>query len=361
MTFSTPYVYVQLEKLEKNIQTMTDRLRAVGIDHWPHIKTHKSIEVARKQLAAGAKGITCATISEAEVFASAGFENIFIAYQLVGDDKLNRLKKLAKKVRIRTIVDSLVVAEGLSKVAEEIGQTIDVLIEIDGGSHRGGVQPGKATLTFTQQVAEISGLNVKGIFTYVGQIYSLPTVAAVKEEAKREAELLLDNKQLLEEHGIEVEVTSGGSTLSSYYSEQLRGITESRAGNYVFGDMNAVAHDVYTPDECALRVCATIVSVTLPGYATIDAGTKTLTSDLSAAGENFGYIIDYPDVNLVQLNEEHGYLRYDPEKYEFFVGDQVHIVPNHVCVLPNVNETVFAFRDGKYEGEISIAAKGKTY
>lgn len=115
---STPYVYVDLDKLDKNIHSMEKRLLKVGIDHWPHIKTHKSVEIAQKQLAVGAKGITCAKLSEAEVFAEAGISNIFIAYPIVGEEKLARLKELAKRITIRTIADSLVVAEGLSRVGE---------------------------------------------------------------------------------------------------------------------------------------------------------------------------------------------------------------------------------------------------
>lgn len=358
---STPYVYVDVNKLDKNIETMESRLSNVGIDHWPHIKTHKSIEIACKQLKAGAKGITCAKLSEAEVFVNAGFENIFIAYPIVGEDKLNRLQELAKKINIRTIADSLVVAEGLSKVGEAVGNKIEILIEIDGGTHRGGVQPGEATLELAQQVSKLPGIEFKGIFTYVGQIYGLATEEEVKQETRREAQLLLENKELLNTNGIGVEIMSGGSTLSSYHAEELKGITESRAGNYVFGDMNAVAHDIYTPEECALRVRVSIVSITLPGHATIDAGTKALTSDLSAAGNTFGYIIGKPDVEIVKLNEEHGYLKYDPEKHHFQIGDQIEIVPNHCCVIPNLNESVHAFKNGEYKGKINIDAKGKNY
>ncbi|WP_408011669.1 alanine racemase [Pseudalkalibacillus sp. A8] len=358
---STPYVYIDSEKLNTNINTMQNRLSRVGIDHWPHIKTHKSVEIARKQLAAGAKGITCAKLSEAEVFADAGIVNIFIAYPIVGQEKLDRLQALAEKINIRTIADSHTVAEGLSKVGEITGNKIEVLIEIDGGSHRGGVQSGKDTLDFALELLKLPGIELKGLFTYVGQIYALSKEEEVKKETLREAKLLLENKELLHFNGIGVQVTSGGSTLSSYYADQLKGITESRAGNYVFGDINAVAHGIYTPEDCALRVCSSIVSLPLPGYATIDAGSKALTSDLSVAGTTYGFIIGYPDVDIVKLNEEHGYLRYDPEKYNFEIGDQIEIVPNHCCVIPNLNEFVHAFKNGVYKGEINIDARGKNY
>ena len=358
---STPFVHVDIDKLDKNIYLMENRLRSVGIDHWPHIKTHKSVKIAQKQLEAGAKGITCATLSEAEVFAEAGIEKILLAYPIVGKDKLDRLQKLAKKITIRTIADSLTVARGLSEIGELTNNKIEVLIEIDGGSHRGGVQSGEDTLDFARNLLKLPGIEFKGLFTYVGQIYALATEEAVKYETLREANLLIENKKLLQSNSIDVEITSGGSTLSSYHAEQLKGISESRAGNYVFGDINAIAHNIYLPEECALRICSTIVSIPLSGHATIDAGSKTLTSDLSVAGNNHGFIIGYPDVEIVQLNEEHGYLKYDPEKNNFEVGDQVEIVPNHSCVIPNLNESVHAFKRGEYQGEINIDARGKNY
>ncbi|MEN1968899.1 alanine racemase [Lentibacillus sp. N15] len=358
---STPYVYVDVNKLDKNIEMMGTRLKKAGIDHWPHIKTHKSVEIARKQLAAGAKGITCAKLSEAKVFVDNGVENIFLAYPIVGQEKLERLAELARRVTIRTIADSLVVAEGLSKVGVLTGNKIEVLIEIDGGSHRGGVQSGQATLDLALEVIKLPGITFMGLFTYVGQIYALPTVDEVKQETLREAQLLMENQELLNSHGIDVKITSGGSTLSSYHAEQLKGISESRAGNYVFGDMNAIVHGIYTPEECALRICASIVSIPLPGYATIDAGSKALTSDLSVANDKFGTIIGKPDMKIVKLNEEHGYLRYDPEKYNFRIGDQLEIVPNHSCVIPNLNETVYSYKNNDYQGSINIDARGKNY
>lgn len=359
--FSTPYVTVDVNKLANNIKVMHDRLAKEGIEHWPHIKTHKSIEVARKQLAVGAKGITCASLSEAEVFAEAGVGPIFLAYPIVGADKLARYKQLVEKIEIRTIVDSMYVAEGLSQIGEALGKQLPVLIDVDGGSHRGGVQSGEATLAFAQKVKELPGVNIVGLFTYVGDIYGLKTKEAVKAETLREAKLLLDNEALLEENGIEVAITSGGSTLSSYHAKQLRGISESRAGNYVFGDLNAVAHGVYEPEDCALTVHATVVSTTLPGHATIDAGSKALTSDLSVIGPGHGHILEYPDVQITKLNEEHGYLEFDPEKVSLQVGEKVTIVPNHSCVITNLHESIYALKDGKYVGDISIDARGKSY
>ncbi|MBD1382027.1 alanine racemase [Metabacillus arenae] len=358
---STPYVLVDLEKVDKNIQAMANRLKLAGIDHWPHIKTHKSVELAKKQLQAGAKGITCAKLSEAEIMAEAGINKILIAYPILGSENLQRLSRLAEEVQVRVTVDSYITAEGISKVGEALGRKIEVLIEIDGGSHRGGVQPGEAAVKFALDISKLPGIETIGVFTYVGQIYGFNGEEEVKRETLREANILLDTKEMLRKRGIDVSVTSGGSTLSSFYAEQLKGISESRAGNYIFGDMNSIYHGVHSSDDCALKVCSTVVSVPLPGYATIDAGSKTLTSDLSVEGSNYGYVVGKPDVKITKLNEEHGYLRYNPEKDSFNVGDRIEIIPNHSCVIPNLNDFIYTHRSGKYIGELTIDARGKNY
>ncbi|KKI92118.1 amino acid processing protein [Bacillus sp. SA1-12] len=358
---STPYVYVDLDKVDKNIQSMANRLKRAGIDHWPHIKTHKSVELAKRQLEAGAKGITCAKLSEAEIMAEAGIQLILIAYPLIGTENLQRLGKLAEKIQVRTTVDSYVVAEGISKVGEALGKRMEVLIEIDGGSHRGGVQPGEDAVKFALDIAKLPGIEIVGIFTYVGQIYGFSSEVEVKRETLREANILLETKELLHKNGIDVSVTSGGSTLSSFHAEQLKGISESRAGNYIFGDMNSIYHGIHSIDDCALKVLSTIVSVPLPGYATIDAGSKTLTSDLSVEGSNYGHVVGRPDVKITKLNEEHGYIRYNPECITFHVGDQIEIIPNHSCVIPNLNDFIFTYRNGEYAGPLTIDARGKNF
>lgn len=359
--FSTPYVYVDLDKVEKNIQSMIRRLNDAGIEHWPHIKTHKSVELARKQLELGAKGITCAKLSEAEVMAEAGIQAILIAYPIIGEENLHRLGKLAEKIHIRTTVDSLSVAKGLSRIGESIGKKIEVLIEIDGGSHRGGVQPGHATLEFAQEIVNLPGIHLVGVFTYVGQIYGCNTEEEIRHETQREAQILLDAQEQLLANGIKVTVTSGGSTVSSYHAEELEGISEARAGNYIFGDMNAIHVGVYTEKDCAMKISSTVVSTPLPGYATIDAGTKTLTSDLSCRGNTFGSIVGHPDIQIVKLNEEHGYLRYDPKLHSLQVGDKVEIIPNHCCVITNLYDSIYTFRGEEHVGSLKIDARGKNY
>jgi D-serine deaminase-like pyridoxal phosphate-dependent protein len=361
MQINTPFVYVDLDIMENNLKQMANRLNNMNIDQRPHIKAHKSIEIATKQINYGAIGITVAKLSEAEIMAEAGFNNILIAYPIIGQLNLKRIKNLHTKTDIIATIDSIQGATGLSEVGEEVNKRIRVLIEIDGGSHRGGRQPGKDLKEFAMEVKNLKGIEVIGVLGYVGQIYNQSSIEDLKKVAKDEARLLIESANLMKEIGFNVSIISGGSTISSMFSEGLSGITESRAGNYAFFDMNAVNLGVASVDDCALRVRSRIVSNPLPGYATIDAGSKTLTTDLSNKGNGYGYIYGKENISIVKLNEEHGYLRYDPNEYDLQIGDEIDIIPNHSCVLANLCDFIYGFRGDKFERKIRIDARGMNY
>jgi D-serine deaminase-like pyridoxal phosphate-dependent protein len=357
----TPFVYLRWDELESNVMSMVQRLNQAGIEHWPHSKTHKSAELAKLQLAHGAKGITVSKLAEAEAMVDQGITDILVAYSLVGEEKWDRFRKLSERATVRTVVDSVYVAQGLSKVGELLNRPVEVLIEIDGGSHRGGVQPGNGVLQFAQSIQHLPGISIVGVFSYIGQIYGSKTEEEIQQMARMEAEMLLEAQRILVDAGFEITVLSGGSTPASFYPEEMRGMTQSRAGNYIFGDMNAVGLSVMKPEQCALRIRSTVVSMPLPGYATIDAGSKTLTTDLSVAGQAYGLLVDMPSAELYKLNEEHGYIRYDPSQYHLEIGDQVEIIPNHSCVISNLNEMIAVVKQEQYWKHIQIDARGKNY
>ncbi|MGJ3354194.1 alanine racemase [Providencia sp. Je.9.19] len=343
----TPYVALDLQQLEKNVRGMTNKLTLQGIEHWPHVKTHKSIELAKFEIECGAKGITCATLQEATVMAKGGINNILLAYPMVGVEKCQQFVQLAKLANIRTIVDSLQGAEQLSNAATNENLIIDIYIAIDYGAHREGIQL-EDLESFALKIKKYTGLNIIGVFTYAGTIYQYTTEPEIRKAAKAEADLLLLCAQRLRAIGIDIQRTSGGSTLSSFYAEELKGITESRAGNFIFGDMNAIYAGIYTPKDCALTIRTSVVSIPIKGYATVDAGTKTLTSDQSAEA-GYGYIVEEPNIKLVKLNEEHGYLRYDPETIELKIGDILNIIPNHSCVIPNLTNKIYALNNNELD------------
>lgn len=357
----TPAVIVDLDTVDANLRGMAKRLSRVGIQHRPHVKTHKSILFAERQREAGAMGITVAKLSEAEVFANAGFDDILLAYAIVGDDKLARFEALHQRIHLLTTVDSIAVAEGLSRVGESTGKSVPVLIEVDGGGHRGGRQPGGDTVEFARSIRHLQGIRIRGIMGYFGGIYGERDVQGIATAAQREAELLTETRDALQQAGFPVDIVSAGSTPASHAMEQMAGVTEIRAGNYIFNDVTAMNLGIAGVDDCALRVVVTVISTPLPGHATIDAGTKTLTSDLAHHSSGYGHVVGYPNVVIEKLNEEHGMLLFHPEDASFQVGDRLEIVPNHSCVLPNLTNVLLGVRGGQVVERITVDARGCNY
>lgn len=358
-TVSTPAVIVDLDIAERNIRRMAEEARNAGIRHRPHIKSHKSVYFARKQLEAGSTGITCAKLGEAEVMAEAGIDDILIAFPIIGEDKQERLYQLAQKVKVTTVADSVEGATAVSEVGERLGRRIPLYIEVDGGIGRCGRQPGEDTLQFAQRIQSLPGIEITGLLSYAGQIYGEESREEIRSTARQEAATLKNTADLLREAGIDVPVVSGGSSLSSKFAGELEGVTEIRAGNYIFHDVGQLSMGMITVDDCALRVITTVVSVPAPGRAIIDAGSKTLTTDTMPFSKGFGYIVEHPDIEIFKLNEEHGFLSYDPASVSLHIGQHLTIIPNHACVLPNLCDEIVGFRGGVPVEKIRIDARGK--
>jgi D-serine deaminase-like pyridoxal phosphate-dependent protein len=357
----TPAVIVDLDIAERNIARMAAKLASRGIGHRPHIKTTKSVYFARKQVAAGAHGITVAKLSEAEVFIEAGFDNVLIGYPVIGDDKLVRFEALHRKASVLTTVDSRTGAEGLSAVGERSGKPVQVLIEIDGGLHRGGRQPGSDTLRFAESIADLPGIHMKGIMGYFGTIYGNSNESDFKAAVEQESRLVKETVNLLREAGFAVDIVSSGSSPTALMSEYLEGVTEVRAGNYLLFDASGVGMGLAGESDCALRVIVTVVSLPMEGRATMDAGTKTLTSDKAHHRDGYGIVVGRPDIRITGLNEEHGFLEFDPSQDKLEIGERLEIIPNHSCVIPNLCDRITGVRDGKPAESIIIDARGCNY
>lgn len=357
----TPAVIVDLDIVERNIARLAAKLKAQGIAHRPHIKSTKSVYFARKQLEAGAIGITVAKLSEAEVFAEAGIDSILVAYPIIGEDKLERFARLHRKANMLATVDSVQGALGLSRVGETTGKPVQVLIEIDGGLNRGGRQPGADVVSFAREIAALPGIHICGIMGYFGTIYGNKDEASFRAAVRRESETMQAVKTSLLEAGISVDIVSTGSSPAALLCEELSGVTEVRAGNYILFDVSGVAMGFAAEADCALRVVATVVSTPLPGRATIDAGTKTLTSDKAHNRDGFGIVVGRPELRITGLNEEHGFLQFDPETASLAVGDRIEIIPNHSCVIPNLCDRINGVRGGQVERTIPIDARGCNY
>ena len=354
----TPAVVVELDQVTENLKQMDARNRAYGIRVRPHIKPHKSSYFALEQLTRGAQGITCAKLSEAETMADFGIDDIFIAYPLIGEDKMERLGRLMQRVRVITEVNSLYGAKQLSALGERIGKKVPVLIEIDGGLHRGGVPPYEGTVAFAESIRDLPGLDICGLMYYGGLIYGQTTRKGFEEQTRMERDALVGTAALLRQQGFRMDVLSGGNSYSSRCCEYLEGITEVRCGNYIFNDVSTLASGFATEQECALRAVSTVVCKMDDHHAIIDAGSKTLTTDLCGHRSGYGWIVGHPEIRITKLNEEHGFVESD-DPLPFAIGDKIAIIPNHACVLPNLFDQIYGIRGGQVERMIPIEARGR--
>ncbi len=357
----TPAVVVELDQVAANLRRMADETRRYGIAMRPHIKPHKSSYFAWQQIEAGAKGITCARLSEAEVMADYGIKDILIAFPLIGRDKMERLARLLQRAQVLTIINSEYGARQLSEVGRSMDRPVQVLIEIDGGLHRGGVPPFEAALAFAEKVKGLSGIHICGLMYYNGLIYEENTMEGFRRYAGKEHDELTGTAGLLKEHGYCMDILSGGNSYSSRCCKEMEGITEVRCGNYIFNDRMTLVTGFATEEECALRAVATLVCKMDERHGIIDAGSKTLTTDGCGHGQTgYGYVVGRPDLKITKLNEEHGFLESD-EGLKLEIGDKIAIIPNHACVLPNLTDRLYGIRDHRLERMIPVEARGACF
>ncbi len=354
---ATPAVLVDLDIVESNVARMQARAKDAGIRLRPHAKTHKSPEIGRLQLTAGAHGLTLAKTSEAEVFADLGFDDLFLAYTIVGDDKARRLLALADRVRLAVGVDSLDGARSLGGAFARAGRKLSVRLEIDPGFHRAGVRP-EDTVALAAAVAGVPGLELSGVFTHAGQGYAGPTPADVARVGAEEARLAAETAQALREAGLSVDEVSVGSTPTAAAAMTGRGVTECRPGTYVYNDRSQLALGSAGPGDCALTILATVVSAPESGRAVVDAGSKTLSSDpMRPEADGFG-IVSGGRTRVARVSEEHGVLAVSPGE-TFRVGQRVRLLPNHACAVVNLHDSLTAIRGERVEGRITVAARGR--
>ncbi|MGH9407581.1 MAG: alanine racemase [Terriglobia bacterium] len=355
----TPALTIDLDALERNLDRMADYCRAHDLKLRPHTKTHKTPEIARMQLDRGAAGLTVAKVGEAEVMTQASPHEILVAFPIYGAAKLKRLAELAKSRRILVSLDSETTARELSAAASAQGVEIGVLVEFDTGLHRCGLQSGEDCVKLARRAAELPGLRFRGLMNYPGNIWG--AAEDRDQQARAVAEVLAGVLAAFERARIPVEIVSGGSTPSAGASHRLRGLTEIRPGTYVFNDLNTHYQGLCALDDCAARVVATVVSTAVPGHAMVDAGSKTLSSDLLGSGPKTGYglVIEAPGASLFKLNEEHGHLDLSACARPLRVGEVVSIIPNHVCTCVNMHDELFLTRRGEVEGSWRVAARGK--
>jgi D-serine deaminase-like pyridoxal phosphate-dependent protein len=356
----TPYLLIDGPKMERNILKMADVARENGVTLRPHVKTHKIPGIAREQLEAGAAGITVAKVSEAEVMADGGMEDIFIAYPLVTEAKIRQAIRLGERVRLVVGVDSLEGVRRLSAVAED--RALEVRIEVDTGLRRTGV-PYDEAVELAGEIEAISNLDLTGIYTYRGAVLAGSKTLELEKAGLEEGQIMVSLADQMRERGIGVDDISVGSTPTAEYVAKVEGVTEIRPGTYVFYDRMQARLGACSLDECAAVVVCTVVSRPTPDLAVIDGGSKTFATDVVPGAEplsleGYGHVVGYPDAVLERLTEEHGMLSVD-EDCDLEVGDTLQIIPNHICSTVNLHDEVYLVgEDGGVE-ETPVAARGK--
>ncbi|HEX8695409.1 MAG TPA: alanine racemase [Longimicrobium sp.] len=353
----TPAALVEVERMRANLQKAGDYCRAHGLAWRPHAKTHKVPELAAEQVRAGAVGVTVATPREAEVMAQA-VDDLLLAYPPVGRAKLERLMALRDRVRLTMALDSSEALGGLVAAAREDVRRVGVLVEVDAGMRRVGVQTPEAAVALAREAAGLRGVEYRGLMFYPGHVR-----AHVREQDAALAALAATVRRFvdaLEDAGLAPEVVSGGSTPTFWRSHEIGGLTEVRPGTNIFNDRTTAEIGACAWDEVAYSVLATVVSTAVPGQAVVDAGSKALArEELRAEGGGYGALLDRPEVVVKAVSEEHGLLDLSRTGWRPRIGERVRVVPNHVCVSVNLQERLWGVRGDEVVASWDVAGRGR--
>lgn len=377
----TPAVLIDKVKAIRNLDRMQAEANARGVRLRPHSKTHKSPAIAQWQIDRGAVGICCAKLGEAEVFADAGITNIRVPYP-INPSNADRVVALLNRTQLSFIVDHPGVARQWSEAMMLRGTQADVLVKIDVGFHRCGIDPDdRETLNLIRGIAALPGLRVKGLLSHAGQAYHAHSEDGLRKMAEAEAQTMRDLAERCRKAGIPVEEVSAGATPPARFSLQQKGFTEYRPGNYVYFDRTQVALGAATFDDCALTVLATVVSKPAKNRIVLDSGSKTLTNDGArgfAPADGYGVVLRLPgsrnqaggevlsgglaidgDLLIERLSEEHATVRVLSGSTDLEPGDRVRIIPNHSCVVSNLVDQAWLV-DGNAVEPLAILARGKS-
>lgn len=348
--FGTPAVVIDLDRVEANINRVQALCDKAGVANRPHIKTHKIPALAALQIAAGACGITCQKLGEAEIMFDGGLEqtSILISYNLIGEARAARLAALLRRsADMAVCADNPVTLETYASAGQLAGRRVPVVIECDTGRKRAGVETAREAVQLAKAIKDNDHLSFGGFLFY-------PTEQSWPETQKFHDEAVAGIRDL----GLVPAIVSTGGSPNLVNMGKLRGATEHRAGTYIFNDRMQMAAGVATLDDCALAVFATVVSRAGAERGIVDAGSKTLTSDVGGL-DGHGLILEHPQARIKGFAEEHGFLDLAGVNDKPSVGDVVRIVPNHVCVVVNMVDQLIAVRNNEIVGVMPVAARGK--
>ncbi|MDT8369404.1 MAG: alanine racemase [Longimicrobiales bacterium] len=343
----TPIGVLEIERVRTNADRVVEYASAHSLAWRPHIKTHKSKRVARIQLEAGARGLTVATLHEAEVMADLT-PDLLLAYPQVGEPRIARIAALLRStpVDLKVGIDSEPALAALEDAAGRAGRPLSALVELDVGLGRVGIPDAEDALRLARRISESDHVEFAGVLFYAGHIRGTGPEADRAMRALRDQ--LDDTLEAIERAGLAVEIVSGGTTPTLWRSHEIEALTEIRAGTCIFNDRDALACGAADPEHLAYSVLATVVSTAIEGRAAVDAGSKALARE-ERGGEGYGILLDRPEVTVVALSEEHGVLDLSGTPWRPRIGERVRIVPNHVCVSVNLQPAVLAVEDSTFE------------
>lgn len=355
----TPALLIDVDRLERNLARTAGRFAAAGVALRPHVKTSKCWEVVRRQLDAGAIGITCSTLAEVAWLRERGVRDLLWAHLPIGPRKVAFVVDAARTGGLTITLDSVEAAAPLSAAAAAAGVTVPYALEINTGHARLGVEPDRA-LDTAAAIAARPGLRLRGVLTHEGHLATVRDRAALELAGTTAGELMAAIADELRDAGHDLDLVSVGSTPGSTSAPFAKGVTEGRPGTYAYFDANQIRLGSCTIEDCALTVLSRVVSVQRAGRPIIDAGVKAMSSDTIAVAGSVGLVCAssgaaLPGAVFTEANEEHGFLRDDGAGLR--VGDLVRLVPNHACGTTNMWSHAFAVRGDRVLAEWPISAR----
>jgi len=342
----TPAVLIDLDIAEANIAAAQAHFDGLGVRFRPHIKTHKIPRLARLQLREGAQGIAVQKLSEAEVFVAEGFEDILLCFNLLSPTKIERLRALSTQCHLTVVADNLATVQALSTGFADSADRLSVLVECDTGMGRCGVQTPQDAADLAYEIEHAPGLHFQGLLTY----------PAVQGEVAVQTFMSAAKALCITAVG-HCETISSGGTPTMADAALAPVVTEYRAGTYIYNDRSLLARGACTLADCALTVLSTVVSRPTPTRAILDAGSKSLTSDLLGL-QGYGHVVEFPGAQITALSEEHAILTLPPDQPGPAIGQKLHIIPNHACPVSNLMDQVYFHRSGTLIAAQKVAARG---
>lgn len=366
MFVETPCIVIDMDKVEHNLKRMDEICKTTGCHLRPHVKTHKIPELAKLQMQYGANGITVAKLSEAEIMASYGINDIFMAYPLIGESRIQRAITLSKNIRFICSTDCYESAVEISRQCSKEGATLELRLEVDTGMHRTGI-PYENAVEEAEKIAGLPGISLEGIFTFRGMIYDGKTDLDRKKCGEQEGEMMSALAKRIRDYKIPIQDVSVGSTPTGEFCAAVDGVTEIRPGTYIFQDMMQVNTHACscTMNDVAAVILSQVVSTCKPEVAVIDCGCKSISTDVALGKfpydlKGYGTIIGHPELTLGRLSEEHGMLSSDAPIH-LQTGEILKIIPNHICPTINLYDHVYLMRNGEIYGRYNVAARGMNY